>query len=260
MISHPWRVPGVARLERFFGHVGGVTQLLGRALRALLTRRLELRETLRQIEQLGVRSVGIAMATAIFTGVVMGIQFAFSLEKFGAKDSVGRIVLLSFARELAPSLTALVVGARVGAGIAAELGSMRVTEQIDAIRALGADPVRKLVVPRLLACVFVLPMLSAFAFVCGTAAAMLVCNVTFGVPMPFFVSSGLDSVTVRDFASGIGKTPFFGAIIALVGCHFGLVTEGGTEGVGRATTSAVVSVCIAVLVADALLTQIFLSL
>jgi phospholipid/cholesterol/gamma-HCH transport system permease protein len=249
-----------ARLNRFFEHIGSVTILSQHAAIALLTKRFEWRLFVYQMEQLGVRSFGIAAATAIFVGIVMAIQFAHSLEKFGAKDSVGRIVGLSETRELAPALTSLVVGSRIAAGITAELGSMAVTEQIDAIRALGADPVRKLVVPRVLASVIIMPLLACFALVLGVFSAMVVCNVTFGVQMPFFLSSAMDSVTLRDFFSGLGKTPFFGFLIAIIGCYFGMETRGGTEGVGKSTTSSVVVVALAVLISDAFLTQLFLIL
>jgi len=137
---------------------------------------------------------------------------------------------------------------------------MAVTEQLDAIRALGADPVRKLVVPRVLAGILVMPLLCSFALVLGIGSAMIVCRLTFGISIPFFLSSALNSLTVRDLASGLAKTPFFGFLICILGCHFGFQTRGGTEGVGRSTTTSVVVVSIAVLVADALLTQIFLSL
>jgi phospholipid/cholesterol/gamma-HCH transport system permease protein len=237
-----------------------VSILAKQAFMAALTTRFEGRQFIYQVEQLGVKSFAIGAATAVFVGIVMAIQFAFSLEKFGAKDSVGRIVGLAETRELAPALTALVVGSRIAAGMAAEIGSMAVTEQIDAIRALGADPVRKLVVPRILACVFMLPLLTCFALVFGIASAMVVCQISFGISMPFFLSSALDSVTMQDLLAGLGKTPFFGFLIALLGCYWGFGTTGGTEGVGRSTTSAVVVVSITVLIADALLTQLFLSL
>ncbi len=247
------------RVVRGLSHAGAVAILTKRAVVSLLTTRFEPRAFFYQLDQIGVRSFGIAAATAIFVGIVMSIQFAFSLERFGAKESLGRIVGLSEARELAPSLTSLVVGSRIGAGIAAELGSMAVTEQIDAIRALGADPVRKLVVPRMLAAIVTMPALSVFALVLGTVSAALVCSVSFGVPVPFFIGSALDTVWVQDYLSGLGKTPFFGFLVAVIGCHFGLQTRGGTEGVGRATTTSVVAVSIAVLIADAVLTQLFLS-
>jgi phospholipid/cholesterol/gamma-HCH transport system permease protein len=248
-----------SRLIRSLAHVGGVALLTVRTFRSLFTTRFELGTFLYQLEQMGVRSFGISAATAIFVGIVMSIQFAFSLERFGARESVGRIVGLSEARELAPSLTALVVGSRIGAGIAAELGSMAVTEQIDAIRALGADPIKKLVVPRMLSGILMMPLLTVFAFVLGTASAALVCNLSFGIPIPFFISSAIDAVWVEDFLSGIGKTPFFGFLIAILGCYFGMTTRGGTEGVGRSTTTSVVVVAISILVADSILTQLFLS-
>jgi phospholipid/cholesterol/gamma-HCH transport system permease protein len=248
----------ILRIGDLFETTGAITVLGGRALRALFTTRFDFRAFVYQMEQLGVRSLGIASATAVFVGIVMSIQFAFALEKYGARDTVGRIVGLSEARELAPSLTALVVGSRIGAGMAAEIGSMKVTEQLDAIRALGADPVRKLVVPRLLAGVFIMPMLGCFALVLGVMSAMIVSRLSFGVPMPFFLASAIDTVKLNDFLSGLGKTPFFGFLISLLGCYFGMNTSGGTEGVGQATTRAVVVVSMAVLVADSLLTQVFL--
>ncbi len=254
-----WSDQTADSLIHFVKSTGEVSILSARAIRSLFTRGVEWKSFVYQIEQLGVKSLGIGMATAVFVGIVMAIQFAFSLEKFGAKDTVGRIVGLSEARELAPVLTALVVGSRIAAGMAAEIGSMSVTEQIDAIRALGADPIRKLVVPRILAATIVMPMLSSLALVLGFLSAMIVCNVSFGIAMPFFISSALDTVEMQDYLSGLAKTPFFGFLIAALGCHYGLQTRGGTEGVGRATTDAVVVVSITVLISDTLLTQLLLS-
>ena len=228
------------------------------AIRATFRRPLELGSTMYQMESLGIRSLGIASVTALFVGMVMAVQFAFGLQKFGGMEYTGRIIGLSFSRELAPTLTAIVVGGRIGAGIAAEVGSMAVTEQIDAIRALGADPMKKLVLPRLLACLVVMPVLGAFALVLGFTGAMLICATEFGIPAGFFLTTALESVTFGDFFSGILKTPVFGAIIALVGCHFGLITRGGTEGVGQATTRAVVATSIAILISDFFLTKLFI--
>lgn len=255
-----WMAEQVDRMQSFVQHFGAVTLLSGRTLRALFTTRFEPRPIVYHMEQLGLRSLGIAAATAVSVGVVMAIQFAVALEKFGAQDTVGRIIGISEARELAPALTSLVVGSRIGAGMAAEIGSMMVTEQVDAIRALGADPIKKLVVPRLVAGTVVMPLLTCFALVLGVASAMVVTNLTLGTPMSFFLSSALDTVSLADFRDGLTKTPFFGFLIALLGCHFGLGTRGGTEGVGRSTTSAVVVVAITLLVADALLTQLLLTL
>ena len=244
------------RASRFLVHLGGVSRLTYLAIRAIFSRPFELRSTVYQMEALGVRSLGIASVVALFTGLVMATQFAYGLQKFGGMEYTGRVVGLSFARELAPSLTALVVGGRIGSGITAEIGSMAVTEQIDAIRALGADPVKKLVVPRLLAAVIVMPMLAAFALVLGFAGAMFITSVEFGLPAPFFLNTALQSVRFSDYFSGMFKTPFFGAIIALVGCHFGFITRGGTEGVGNATTRSVVVISISILISDFFLTKV----
>lgn len=243
-------------ITRFLEHLGQIGRMTGQAMRATFRRPLEIDSTLHQMESLGVRSVGIATITAVFTGMVMAVQFAFGLQKFGGMEYTGRIIGLSFSRELAPTLTAIIVGGRIGSGIAAEVGSMNVTEQIDAIRALGADPVKKLVVPRLLASIVVMPVLGAFALVLGFTGAMIICQAEFGIPSGFFLRTALGSVTYADFAAGIFKCPFFGALIALIGCHFGLTTRGGTEGVGQSTTKTVVAISTAILVADFLLTKV----
>ena len=254
-----WADDRIRQLRIFVEEVGGATLLAIRTFRTMFTTRFDTPEFIYQIEQLGVRSLAIAAATAIFVGIVMTIQFAVSMEAFGAKDTLGRVIAVSEARELAPSLTALVVGSRIAAGMAAEIGSMAVTEQIDAIRALGADPIRKLVVPRLMAGILIMPLITFIAFILGMLSSMLVAAMSYGIPMEFFVSTALDSLRINDFVSGVSKTPFFGFLIALLGCYFGLQTRGGTEGVGRSTTRAVVVVSISILMADALLTQIFVS-
>ncbi|MGB5813514.1 MAG: ABC transporter permease [Polyangiales bacterium] len=255
-----WGDHQIRRLRSFVEEVGGATLLAGRTFRTLFTTRFDGAEFVYQIEQLGVRSIAIASATAIFVGIVMTIQFAVAMEAFGAKGTLGRVIAVSEARELAPSLTALVVGSRIAAGMAAEIGSMAVTEQIDAIRALGADPIRKLVVPRVVAGIIIMPLITFIAFILGIASSMVVAALSYGIPMEFFYSTALDTLRMSDFTSGVSKTPFFGFLIALLGCYFGLQTRGGTEGVGRSTTRAVVVVSISILMADALLTQIFVSL
>src|SRR5262245_46344554 len=160
-------------VSSFVEHLGQIGTMTIGAFAAMVKRPLELRSTLYQMESMGVASVGIASVTALFVGMVMAVQFAFGLQKFGGMEYTGRIIGLSFSRELAPTLTAVIVGGRIGSGIAAEVGSMAVTEQIDAIRALGADPVKQLVVPRLLASVVVMPVLGAFALVLGFVGAMM---------------------------------------------------------------------------------------
>ena len=246
----------IAEARAFLEHLGQIGRMTGGAAVAMWKRPFELQSTLYQMDSLGVKSMGIASVTALFVGMVMAVQFAFGLQKFGGMEYTGRIIGLSFSRELAPTLTAVIVGGRIGSGIAAEVGSMAVTEQIDAIRALGADPVKKLVVPRLLASIIVMPVLCAFALVLGFCGAMAICSNQFGIPPGFFLRTALGSVNFADYFSGMFKTPFFGAIIAILGCHFGLITRGGTEGVGQATTRTVVAISICILIADFFLTKV----
>jgi phospholipid/cholesterol/gamma-HCH transport system permease protein len=251
----PWKEQ-LERAASFIVHLGQISRMTALTVRSFFRRPIELRSTIYQMEALGVRSLGIASVVALFTGLVMATQFAYGLQKFGGMEYTGRIVGLSFARELAPALTALVVGGRIGSGITAELGSMAVTEQIDAVRALGADPLKKLVLPRLLASTMVMPILAAFALVLGFIGAMFISSVEFGIPPAFFLQTALESVKFSDYFSGMFKTPFFGAIIALVGCHFGMMTRGGTEGVGNATTRSVVVISISILISDFILTKL----
>src|SRR5262245_8557295 len=209
------RGPSIVDLvESGLEHLGHIGRITVGAVAALFRRPFELEATVYQMESLGVSSMGIASITALFVGMDMAVQFAFGLQKFGGMEYTGRIIGLSFSRELAPTLTAVIVGGRIGSGIAAEVGSMAVTEQIDAIRALGADPVKKLVAPRLLASVIVMPVLCAFALVLGFCGAMIICSLQFGIPSGFFLRTALGSVNFGDYFSGMFKTPFFGAIIA----------------------------------------------
>jgi len=230
------------------------------ALRAVARPRFPAREVLVQLEAVGVRSLPIVGVTALFTGMVLALQTAFALGRFGARPYVGSIVGLALVRELGPVLTALMVAGRVGAGIAAELGSMRVTEQVDAIRAMGADPVQKLVLPRVLATTAMLPLLTVGADVLGILGGLVVSDLQYGIAPGFYLQTILRTVEVGDFLSGVAKTVVFGWIIAMVGCSTGLRTTGGTVGVGRSTTRAVVVSSIAVLVADFFVTKLLLVL
>lgn len=246
----------IARVLGFVEHLGQLTQMAIGAVRGGFRRPFEGRAILAQLESLGVASVGIVVVTAVFIGMVMAVQFAFGLQKFGGMEYTGRVIALSFARELAPTLTAVIVGGRIGSGMAAEVGAMNVTEQIDAVRALGADPLKKLVWPRLIASVLVMPVLSAFSLVVGFSGAMMITDLEFNVPAGFFFRTAVSTVTMMDVVSGLMKTPFFGAIIALVGCHYGMTTTGGTAGVGNSTTHTVVVISIAILIADFFLTKL----
>ena len=241
-------------------HLGDVALMTARTLRALAKRPYELRSIVYQMESLGVESSAIVVVTSAFIGMVMTIQFAFGLQRFGGLEYMPRVIVLSFLRELGPTLTAIIVGGRVGSGIAAEVGAMNVTEQIDAVRALGADPYKKLVLPRVIAAVVVMPILALFSILVGILGAVLVCKLEYRIPPAFFLRTSLESVEMSDLLAGLGKTPVFGYIVAIVGCHFGMRTTGGTEGVGRTTTSTVVVVSIAILIADLMLTRLFVVL
>jgi phospholipid/cholesterol/gamma-HCH transport system permease protein len=245
------------RLAEAFGDFALLSVATGRAL---LRPRFPWRAALQEFESLAVRSAPIVVVTAGFTGMVLALQTAFSLTRFGAKPYVGSIVGLAIVRELGPVLAALMVGGRAGAGIASELGSMKVTEQVDAIRAMGADPVQKLVLPRVLATTLGLPFLTVFAITVGIGGGMIVADAQYGISSSFYLQTVTNVVRVSDFASGIAKTFVFGWGIGMVGCAVGLATRGGTVGVGRATTQAVVIASIFVLIADFFLTKLLLLL
>jgi len=239
---------------------GGLSLLSLRTLRAGLEHRLPWAELLRALDVIGVQSTSIVALTALFTGLVLALQTGIGLQRFGSSEYTGYIVSLAIVRELGPVLTALIVGGRVAGGIAAELGSMQVTEQVDAIRAMGGDPIRKLVVPRVIACVITLPMLALLADVLGILGSTLIASTQFSIPAYYFVETVRQSVLFSDVVSGVTKTVFFGFAIAVIACYEGLSTAGGTVGVGRATTRAVVQSSVAVLVLNFFLTKLFLLL
>jgi phospholipid/cholesterol/gamma-HCH transport system permease protein len=249
----------IGRTGRFLEHMGDIAVLSWGAIRAIVRRPLEIPAMIYQVDALGVASVGIVAVTSIFIGMVMTVQFAFGLQRFGGLEYIPRVIVLSFLRELGPTLTAIIVGGRIGSGMAAEVGAMNVTEQVDAIRALGGDPAKKLVLPRVVAAMLVMPLLSVFADALGILGALLVCNFEYQIRPLLFIQTSLESVLLTDLISGLAKTPVFGFIIAIVGCHFGLTTRGGTEGVGQSTTRTVVVVSISILIADYFLTRIFVA-
>ncbi len=251
-------LPFRRRARNALDALGGCFLLAARALARGFRPPVDLGALLYQVESLGVRSLSIASFTAVFAGLVICLQFGFFLGRFGVGHTVGKVAVLTIFRELGPVLTALTVGSRIGSGIAAELGSMNVTEQLDAIRALGADPVKKLVSPRIWACIIVLPLLTVLADVAGMVAGAGVVNFEYHIPLVQFYESALDTVNLKDFFSGVGKAVVFGAIVGAVGCYQGFQVRGGTEGVGRATTETVAVASVAVLVADFFLTKLLL--
>jgi phospholipid/cholesterol/gamma-HCH transport system permease protein len=253
----------VAVPERVAAHavrqIGAFSILVMETVRETLRRRPEGRVLMEQLYQLGVLSVGISTVTALFTGMVLALQTSYSLAAYGAKLFVGDVVALSLVRELGPVLTALMVGGRVGAGITAEVGTMNVTEQIDAIRAMAASPVRKLVVPKVLAIVIMLPILVILSDFLGVMGGLLMAVTTLSQPAAFYMQHVIQALSLHDVMSGLGKTVVFALIISFIACHKGLTATGGADGVGRATTETVVAASLSVLISDFFLTKLFLT-
>ena len=216
------------------------------------------RDTWEQMDSIGVGSLIIVCLTGLFTGMVLTVQTSATLDAFGARPYVGRMVSLSMIRELGPVLTALMVSGRVGSGMAAELGSMMVTQQIDAMRSLGTDPIRKLVAPRLIAGLVMLPCLTILSNAVGLLGGYLVANLTLRLATGLYWHSALDAIKVHDLFMGLVKPFVFGYIIVAVGCYQGLSTTGGTRGVGESTTQSVVTASILILASDYFLNLLIL--
>jgi phospholipid/cholesterol/gamma-HCH transport system permease protein len=191
---------------------------------------------------------------------VLALQSAYSLEAFGGKQFIGRVVSLSLVRELGPVLTALMVGGRVGSGITAELGSMTVTEQVDALRAMAISPVRRLVAPRVLATVIMMPVLSAIADLLGILGGLAIAVLSLQISAADYITSIWQQLQISDIGSGLAKTVFFGLEIAAIGSYNGLQVSGGAAAVGQATTRTVVAASISILISDFFLTKLFLAL
>ncbi len=244
-------------LVRYISNIGAITMLGWDAIRKLFKKPFEFRLLLIQMEHLGVNSLSIVCITAFFTGMVLALQTAYALAEFGAKLYIGEIVSLSLVRELGPVLTSLMVGGRVGAGITAEIGSMKVTEQVDAMRALGADPIKKLVLPKVMAIVIMLPLLTVLSDFLGIMGGLLVSTFELKISSSVYISHVLSSLQLSDIMSGLFKTVFFAFFISIVGCYNGLNARGGADGVGKATTSTVVIASIMVLISNFFLTKLF---
>jgi phospholipid/cholesterol/gamma-HCH transport system permease protein len=211
-----------------------------------------------QMEIIGVGSLPIILMIGLFTGIVMTMNFARALMQYGTQGLVGQIVSVSLVRELGPVLTALLVAGRNASGIASEIGSMRVTEQIDAMRALGTDPIQKLVTPRLIATAFVLPLLTILADYVGLIGGWFIATLVLNIGTTQYWSTAWRILALNDIAQGLLKPFLFALIIALVGCFYGMRTTGGTQGVGRATTKAVVVSSVWVFVITSMVTRVFL--
>ena len=236
---------------------GELGVLTSRSFAALFTPPYEIGLWVRQMEQIGVRSLGVAAITTVFTGMVLALQTALSLPSIGVKYYIGTVVSKSLVRELGPALTALIVGGRIGSGMTAEIGTMKVTEQIDALRSMAADPVKKLVVPKLAATLVMLPALTMIGDFLGIVGGLLIAMYTLDLPPGLYLNDVFHALTFGDVGSGIAKSFFFAYFITIVGCYNGLNTTGGADGVGRATTNTVVLASILVLVSDFFLTKLF---
>jgi phospholipid/cholesterol/gamma-HCH transport system permease protein len=236
---------------------GEVALLTARAFAGLVRPPYELGRWVREAEQIGVRSLGVASITTIFTGMVLALQTAYSLPTLGVKYYIGTVVSKSLVRELGPVLVGLIVGGRIGSGMTAEIGTMKVTEQIDALRSMAADPVKKLVVPKLAATLLMLPALTVIGDFLGILGGLLIAVLQLDLSPGFYINDTLSSLTLADVGSGVGKAFFFAYFIAIIGCYNGLNASGGADGVGRATTNTVVQASILILVSDFFLTKLF---
>jgi phospholipid/cholesterol/gamma-HCH transport system permease protein len=234
-------------------------RLQAATIRAATSRPYYFRDIIEQFDAIGVGSLTVVVLTGFFTGAVLALQSGMTLDQFGARPFVGRLVSASMVKELGPVLTGLMLAGRIGSGIAAELGSMGVTDQINALRALGTDPVRKLVVPRVLAGFAMTPVLTIIADTLGMLGGWLIAVFQLRVGSSVYWNSVIDGLYVNDAWMGLIKPFCLGYVIVTIACHVGLRARGGTQGVGRATTNSVVAACVAVIIVDLLVTQVLIT-
>ncbi|HEX6965909.1 MAG TPA: ABC transporter permease [Gemmatimonadaceae bacterium] len=260
-----WRINEAAK--RHVLQVQEFVLLAWAAIRFIFARPFYGGDVVQQMDAIGVRSLTIVILTGFFTGMVLALQSSVQMAQFGATIYIGRLVTASMIRELGPVLAGLIVAGRVGSGIAAQIGSMRVTEQIDALNTLGTDPIKKLVTPRLVAALVMMPVLTIVSDVVGILGGNVIATGYVGIPTSLYWGTVWQQIAQggfswhyipNDFIQGLSKPFVFGGIIALTGCFFGLNTRGGTEGVGVATTRTVVIASIAILIVDYFMTQLLL--
>jgi len=243
-------------VERFFLEMGRFTQMIGRVFAWTPRPPYDWRELMRQMVKVGVSSVPVVMLTALFTGMVMALQTFTVLRRFNAENFVGSLVGLSMVRELSAVLSGLIVAGRAGSAMGAELGTMRVTEQIDALEVMATDPVHYLVVPRVWASTLMLPLLVAMGNAVGVLGGYIVAVILMGSNPVAYVDNTFQFMDLNDLFSGLIKAAAFGFLLAVIGCQQGFYTTGGAEGVGRSTTAAVVLASIAILISDFFLTRL----
>lgn len=247
---HDWTIEQL----KFLGEVGILAQSCWKEVRE---RPFYGQLLIEQIYLIGVKSLPLVLLTAVFTGMVMALQYGLGLEKFGGKPYVPRLVASTVLREMGPVFTSLMLAARVGAGIASELGSMVVTQQIDAIRALGTSPIKRIAIPRILACLIVLPLLVAMSNVIANLGGLLIGSMELSLDPQFYFQRVIETANIKDFVGGIAKAFFFALFISLPATYFGLSVRNGTKEVGLATTKAVVTASLLILVGNFFLSKIF---
>jgi len=240
--------------------VGGLVRFFWQSATVVARTGFPFRIVVQQMYEIGVKSLPLTAIAALAIGMVMALQTLTLLKKFGVTQYVAVGVGLGMARELGPVVTALMVAGRAGSGISAEIGSMRVTRQIDALRILAIDPHRYLVATRIIACILVMPLLTAISDFLGIAGGALIGTAVGGITFPTYLDTTLYYLTVSDVLNGLAKTLLFGAIVGTTGAYYGFNTEGGTSGVGRSTTSTVVAASLMIFITDVIMTQLLVSL
>ncbi|NTW59855.1 MAG: ABC transporter permease [Nitrospirae bacterium] len=238
------------KTSALISEMGKVIIFLCQTLRGTVSKPFYLKNLLKQMEQIGVNSVPVVLTTALSTGMVLALQSYTGFKRFGAQSLIGAVVSLSMTRELGPVLTGLMVAGRAGASMAAELGTMRVTEQIDALHTLATNPMKYLVVPRFLASTIMMFFLSALGMYIGILGGYFVGVKVLGTNPVTYINQSINNTEVSDIWYGLIKSLVFGAVVGLIGCYKGFNTEGGAEGVGKATTGAVVVSCMLILILD----------
>jgi phospholipid/cholesterol/gamma-HCH transport system permease protein len=248
-----WPKSAIAEVQEY-------VRLQAATIRSVFSRPFYGRDLVEQLDLIGIGSLTVVLLTGFFTGAVLALQSGVTLDQFGARPFVGRLVSASMIKELGPVLTGLMLAGRIGSGIAAELGSMVVTDQINALRALGTDPLRKLVVPRVLAGFFMAPVLTIVSDFVGIVGGWLVAIFQLQVASGIYWSSVTQALYMQDVWMGLIKPFVLGFVIVTTACHVGLRTSGGTQGVGQSTTVAVVTGSVAVIAADYFVTQVLIKL
>jgi phospholipid/cholesterol/gamma-HCH transport system permease protein len=245
------------KIVYFVHYVGEMPILLAQTVMLIPAKPQNRYRILQQSRLGGISSFPIVSLVALFTGMILALQMAYQMQKLNSEIYIANLVAVALTRELAPVLTALIVAGRIGAAITAEIGTMTVTEQIDALETLATNPVKYLVVPRFLSLAVMLPVLTVYADLIGIFGGFLICVYKLNISPQMYINMTIDALMVKDVITGLIKTVFFGMIIALVGCYEGLKTKGGAEGVGRATTLSVVTSFILIIATDCFFTALF---